>query len=78
MLKHAVEELRGGGKDEVEVEEATVEIQLPLEAFIPSFYIPENEEKISVYQKLAGSEEEQILKEFESDLHDEYGLTVKS
>ena len=71
MLKHAVEELKSGShEEEVEV---NVEIQLPVEAFIPSFYIPDEQEKISVYQKLAGSEEESILKEFESDLHDEYG-----
>jgi transcription-repair coupling factor (superfamily II helicase) len=72
MLKHAVDELRSGAKEAEEVEEQ-VEIQLPVEAFIPTFYIPDEQEKISVYQKLAGSEEEAILKEFESDLRDEYG-----
>jgi transcription-repair coupling factor (superfamily II helicase) len=72
MLKAAVEELRNGGGQEVEVEE-NVEIQLPVEAFIPSFYITESDDKISVYQKLAGSESETILGEFESDLREEYG-----
>ncbi len=72
LLKNAVEELRSGG-GEVEEEETTVEIQLPVEAFIPSFYITENEEKISVYQKLAGSEDESILREFAADLREEYG-----
>ncbi len=72
MLKHAVEELKSGRKDDME-EEIQVEIQLPVEAFIPSFYIPDNEEKISVYQKLAGSEDETILGEFETDLREEYG-----
>ena len=74
MLKHAVEDLkRGGGRDDAADEGAAVEIQLPVEAFIPSFYIPDSEEKISVYQKLAGSEDLAILKEFEQDLLDEYG-----
>lgn len=72
MLKHAVEELKSGNKDEIE-EDLQVEIQLPVEAFIPSFYIPDNEEKISVYQKLAGSEDDTILSEFETDLQQEYG-----
>jgi len=72
MLKHAVDDLKGGRKDDAE-EEIQVEIQLPVEAFIPSFYIPDSEEKISVYQKLAGSEDEGILKEFETDLREEYG-----
>ncbi len=72
MLKQAVEEMRAGAKEVEEVEEQ-VEIQLPVEAFIPSFYITDEQEKISVYQKLAGSEEENVLKEFEADLRDEYG-----
>jgi len=72
LLKNAVEELRTGTAGEAE-EEITVEIQLPVEAFIPSFYIPDNEEKISVYQKLAGSEDEKILEEFAADLRDEFG-----
>ncbi|MBI1813031.1 DEAD/DEAH box helicase [Candidatus Peregrinibacteria bacterium] len=72
MLKNAVEELKGGRRGEIE-EEQQVEIQLPVEAFIPSFYITDNEEKITVYQKLAGSEDEAILAEFATDLHEEYG-----
>ncbi len=72
LLKQAVEELRSGRRDELE-EEIQVEIQLPVEALIPSFYITENDEKISVYQKLASSEEEGILAEFERDLVEEYG-----
>ncbi|MDB4978874.1 MAG: transcription-repair coupling factor [Candidatus Peribacteria bacterium] len=72
MLKHAMEELRNGSQHEEE-EDIEVEIQLPVEAFIPTFYIPDDQEKISVYQKLAGSEDDTILQEFESDLLDEYG-----
>ena len=72
MLKHAVDELAAGGR-EVEEVEATVEIQLPIEALIPPYYIPDEQEKISVYQKLANSENEEILHEFENDLKEEYG-----
>jgi transcription-repair coupling factor (superfamily II helicase) len=73
MLKQAVEELKAGHKDDADEEITNVEIQLPVEAFIPGFYIPDSEEKISVYQKLAGSGDESILQEFEGDLLDEYG-----
>lgn len=72
MLKNAVEELKSGGKAEIE-EEIAVEILLPVEALIPGFYIPDSDEKISVYQKLAGSEDDATLAEFEQDLRDEYG-----
>jgi transcription-repair coupling factor (superfamily II helicase) len=76
MLKNAVEELKRGGKGDIE-EEESVEILLPVEAMLPSFYIPDEQEKISVYQKLAGSEDEAILHEFEQDLKDEYGEPPK-
>ncbi len=72
LLKQAVDNLQSGGTGEIE-EEINVEILLPVEAFLPSFFIPEEEEKITVYQKLAGSENEEILEEFRKDLHEEYG-----
>lgn len=71
MLKNAMEELRCGA--ETETPEENVEILLPIEALIPPFYIPEEEERISMYQKLAGSEEDTLLREFEGDLREEYG-----
>lgn len=72
MLKSAVDELRAGRTEEAE-EIQTVEILLPVEALIPPFYVPDPEEKISAYQKLAGCENEEVLKEFEQDLLAEYG-----
>lgn len=72
MLKQAVEDIRAGN-GHAEEEDIQTEIQLPVEAFIPSFYIPDDQEKISVYQKLAGSEDESILDEFASDLREEFG-----
>jgi transcription-repair coupling factor len=72
LLKNAVEELRAGGKSEEDAG-GTIEIVLPFEALLPSFYIPDEQEKINVYQKLAGSEDEAMLKEFEADLIEEYG-----
>jgi transcription-repair coupling factor len=77
MLKNAVEDMKSGGKAEVE-EELAVEILLPVEALIPSFYIPDSDEKISMYQKLAGSEDESILAEFGADLVEEYGELPKA
>lgn len=72
MLKAAVEDLKSGRKGDIE-EEINVEILLPVQAMLPSYYIPDEQERISVYQKLAGSEDEKILKEFEQDLVDEFG-----
>lgn len=71
MLKAAMEELKSGDRD-IE-EDINVEILLPVEAMIPTYYITDEQEKISVYQKLAGSEDEVILQEFKDDLRSEYG-----
>ena len=73
MLKAAVEDLQSGRKGDIE-EEINVEILLPVQAMLPSYYIPDEQERISVYQKLAGSEDEAILKEFEQDLKEEFGV----
>ena len=72
MLKAAVEDLKSGRKGDIE-EEINVEILLPVQAMLPSYFIPDEQERISVYQKLAGSEDEKILKEFEQDLQAEFG-----
>lgn len=71
MLKNAMQEIKAGG--EVVDEEEDTEILLPVEALIPTFYIPDEGEKISVYQKLASSEDAHLLGEFETDLREEYG-----
>lgn len=70
LLQQAVTDLRSG---EVTEEAAAVEITLPLEAFIPSYYIMEEEEKIAAYQKLASCTDTGILHEFQDDLLKEYG-----
>jgi transcription-repair coupling factor len=76
MLKSAVEELKAGGTADAE-QEVNIEILLPITALLPSFYIPDEGERISVYQKLAGSETATILSEFEKDLTEEYGKMPK-
>ncbi len=77
LLKSAVEELKAGGKGSEDEMPQTIEIILPFEALIPSFYIPDEQEKISVYQKLAGSEDEAMLADFGEDLREEYGPLPK-
>jgi transcription-repair coupling factor (superfamily II helicase) len=77
MLKSAVEELKRGGTSDEEEIGATTEIILPFEALLPSFYVTDEQEKIAVYQKLAGSEDEAMLKEFENDLIQEFGPIPK-
>jgi len=73
MLKAAVEDMKAGRTGDVE-EEINVEILLPVTAMLPSYYVPDEQERISVYQKLAGSEDDKILDEFKQDLLEEFGI----
>ncbi len=50
-----------------------VQIEIPLNAFVPSFFIPNTKEKILVYQRLASIEEFESLKDLAQELADEYG-----
>ncbi len=77
LLKNAVEELKAGGRSSEDDLPQNIEIILPFEALLPSFYIPDEQEKIGAYQKLAGAEDEAILSEFETDLREEYGPLPK-
>ena len=77
LLKNAVEELKAGGRSDEEDIGGAIEIILPFEALLPSFYIPDEQEKIGAYQKLASSEDEAVLKEFENDLREEFGPLPK-
>ncbi len=73
LLKNAVEELKAGDARTEEEMPSTIEITLPFESLIPSYYVTDEQEKISVYQKLAGSEDEKMLAEFTGELIEEYG-----
>ncbi len=77
LLKSAVEQLKEGGTREHDEDVANVEILLPFEALVPSYYIPDEQEKINIYQKLASSEDEAMLSEFEADIREEYGPPPK-
>ncbi len=76
LLKNAVEDLKSGASQHEE-DAGNIEIILPFEALIPAFYILDEQEKINVYQKLAGSEDEAMLDEFSVDLTQEYGTPPK-
>jgi transcription-repair coupling factor len=71
LLKTAMDELQSGStalEDDI-----STEILLPIEALIPSYYITDQQEKISVYQKLASSDTIAMLNDFADDLVREYG-----
>ncbi|MEW9672682.1 transcription-repair coupling factor [Ammoniphilus sp. 3BR4] len=70
MLKEAIDELKGGPKEE---ETIHPEIDIQLDAFIPSDYIHDSKQKIEMYKKFAAVTEMEDVKDLEEELTDRFG-----
>jgi transcription-repair coupling factor (superfamily II helicase) len=69
MLERTVRELKG----EVEAEEVETQLNLGLNVRIPNDYIPEENQRLRMYKRVAGVENEQQLTEVAAELEDRYG-----
>lgn len=69
LLEEAVREAKG---EEVQRPVDTV-VELPVEAFIPDQYIPDTNQKVEVYRRIAAAGGEEELAELEEELTDRFG-----
>ena len=69
MLDHAVRELKG----EVAAEEAEIQLNLGLNIRIPSDYIREENQRLRMYKRVAGTTSPSQLGDVEAELADRYG-----
>jgi len=69
MLERAVRELKG----EVAPDEAATQLNLGLNIRIPGSYIPEENQRLRMYKRVAGVETEAQLTDVRSELEDRYG-----
>jgi transcription-repair coupling factor (superfamily II helicase) len=69
MLERAVREMKG----EATVEEAGVQLNLGLNIRIPTDYIPEENQRLRMYKRVAGVETESQLRDVRVELTDRYG-----
>ena len=69
MLERTVRELKG----EVEAEEAEIQLNLGLNIRIPNEYIPQENQRLRMYKRVAGVETEQQLQDVSGELTDRYG-----
>jgi len=69
MLERAVRELRG----EVPEEEVETQLNLGLNIRIPAEYIPEENQRLRMYKRVAGVESESKLHDVRGELIDRYG-----
>ncbi|RXT09007.1 transcription-repair coupling factor [Ammoniphilus sp. CFH 90114] len=70
MLKEAIDELKGGPKEE---ESIHPEIDIQLDAFIPSDYINDSKQKIAMYKKFAAVFEMEDVEDLQEELVDRFG-----
>jgi len=69
MLDRAIREMKG----EVGTEEAETQLNLGLNIRIPAEYIPEENQRLRMYKRVAGVETESQLSDVGSELQDRYG-----
>lgn len=69
-VKHLKEELDGVKKEE---ESYTTTVDLNVDAYIPSSYIPNEYQKLDVYKRIAGIESEEEMDDMIEELIDRYG-----
>ncbi len=70
MIEDAVKELK---QETHEVEEFSPEINIPLNAFIPDAYIPDETGKLLTYKRLSRIKDETELSDMKEELRDRYG-----
>ncbi len=76
LLKKAIKDMEFQQKNHhlpIKEEEIEVQIDIPISAFIPSFYIPDSKEKILTYQRFASVETISEVYDLAEDIAEEYG-----
>src|SRR5277367_2249054 len=69
MLEHAVNELKG----EEQPQRATTQLNLGISLRIDEKYIEEENQRLRIYKKIAGAQDEGMLGEVRAELEDRYG-----
>jgi len=72
MLKDAVSELRGEGP-KYEISDQPIVIDLPVPANLPDDYVPDGEQKVALYKKIAVAQTFEKLEEVRAELVDRFG-----
>lgn len=70
MLKDAIDELKGEAKQEIV---SPVEINLQLDAYIPSLYITDSRQKIEMYKKFVAADTLQDVDDLAEEMLDRFG-----
>ncbi|MGG3883919.1 transcription-repair coupling factor [Brevibacillus panacihumi] len=74
MLKEAIDELKGEAKQEIVT---PVEINLQLDAYLPSLYITDSRQKIEMYKKFVAVSSLEDVEDLSEELLDRFGTIPK-
>ncbi len=69
MLEAAVKELKGEGGEE----RPSVQLNLGIALRIDESYVPEENQRLRLYKKIAGAESEKIIADLRAEMEDRYG-----
>ena len=69
LLEETIDRLRGQEREE----RVDPEIRLGLSAFLPEKYLPDPNQRLQFYQRMARAEEDQVLFDLAEELRDRYG-----
>ncbi len=70
MLAHAVEEIRAGHPI---AEPEEISLDIAVEAGIPEEYVPDEQGRLELYQRIAGAQNERALVDLNAELRDRFG-----
>lgn len=73
LLKEAVEKRQGKTKDDNSIHQVEIEIDLAVDAYIPSEYIQDERQKIAAYKVIQRIDSEEAYREVQDQLMDRYG-----
>lgn len=77
MLNQAVEDLQSGKTTETTQAPQEAAIELPVNAYIPDFYISNTKEKINTYQRMSSADNLEYLEELRNDILESFGKLPK-
>ncbi len=69
LLEESINQLQGKLKDK----EILPSLEMKMDAYIPEDYIPDSRQKIEIYKKIAGLENQHDIEELIDELHDRFG-----
>lgn len=70
MLEAAVKELKGEGGEE----QPTTQLNLGIALRIDESYVPEENQRLRLYKKIAGARSEEAIREVRAEMEDRYGV----